>query len=146
MPYTIATRQHPTYNGTVTRRAVATLDEAREAIVAAGRIPPSGHVYPAALMAAESLPESGGRVGPLPDGTVIEVRFASWQQLGSLMGTAHAVIDNLLDDNAHGEIIDAYNAAQRPPVEFDAQHGHAGYCPQCEKQVWPSSRCPSPIR
>lgn len=62
------------------------------------------------LLRLDSGEESGGTIGPLPDGTLIEVKFASWQQLGALMGTAQAVIDNLLDDNCHGEIIDAYNA------------------------------------
>src|SRR5215208_858046 len=59
---------------TVARRAVATPEEARHEAERAlinwqrttGQKPdPRAHVY-----AARTLPESGGRVGPLPDGTV----------------------------------------------------------------------------
>jgi hypothetical protein len=32
-------------------------------------------------MGVDKLPESGGTVGPLPDGTVIEVRQIGWWQL-----------------------------------------------------------------
>ena len=62
----------------VTRRAVATLDEARTAVadIVRQRYPDR---HPKTLMVRAALtmrPEQGGTVGPLPDGTVIEVRPA----------------------------------------------------------------------
>lgn len=60
----------------VSEYAVATLEEARTVPVA--------HIEHASIgsrddwadahYAAQTLPESGGTVGPLPDGTIIEVR------------------------------------------------------------------------
>jgi hypothetical protein len=57
------------------RTAVATLEEAREAVaqtINAARVP---NLHPAVAQ-YDALPEAGGTVGPLPDGTVIEVRHA----------------------------------------------------------------------
>ena len=56
-----------------TRTAVATRDEAREAVE--GEVSIVGvHIDRAAMDAARNMPESGGTIGPLPDGTVIEVK------------------------------------------------------------------------
>lgn len=95
MPYIITT-QWPSHDPSgkwhyivKSRRAVATLDEARQA------------VFP------HALPESGGTVGPLPDGTVIEVGPASEREMLDVIGVKFAV-------TAHDStsVIDAYNAAQ----------------------------------
>lgn len=68
----------------VTRRAVATLDEARDwgADIVQDRANnfsesaqvQSDYGYLAAVNAALDIDESGGTIGPLPDGTVIEVQ------------------------------------------------------------------------
>lgn len=63
-----------------TRRAVATLDEARSIVYGAigeNDDPPyfDGH------FAADSLDEQGGTIGPLPDGTTIEVQALDWSAL-----------------------------------------------------------------
>jgi hypothetical protein len=61
-------------NRSVSRRAVATLEEARRE---AGRAClGSTSLDLRNVEQARTLPESGGTVGPLPDGTVIEVRPA----------------------------------------------------------------------
>jgi hypothetical protein len=85
MPYIIETRYAP---GTAeyaaklppkSRYAVATLDEAREitleAIGATCEAYPQSDGEDDALDATISLPESGGTIGPLPDGTVIQVQL-----------------------------------------------------------------------
>ena len=58
-----------------TRTAVATLDEARKAAYRIRR-----ERYPSAY-GQINLAESGGVVGPLPDGTVIEVQHVHWDEL-----------------------------------------------------------------
>jgi hypothetical protein len=65
------------------RRAVATPEEARDrakAIVIAA-MPMATADWRSLRAAALTLPESGGTVGPLPDGTVIEVETSSWVHL-----------------------------------------------------------------
>jgi hypothetical protein len=110
----------------VFRRAVATLEEAREqaddAVFAAHnreRKRPSDELpppYMAQSIEARDLPESGGAVGPLPDGTVIEV-----EQLSPLMLAAHipgdpasiaALLRVGLDRKDWSDLIDAFNARQ----------------------------------
>jgi hypothetical protein len=113
MPYIITTkRQTPfgraggqTIGGPVdvivSRRANATLEDARES----ARDATAAHCGDYALAEwdemALTLPESGGTIGPLPDGTVIEVK---WAGLGDL---AFAIGRMLAPDE---KIIDAYNA------------------------------------
>lgn len=69
MPYIIETT-----NGS--QIAVATLDEARERIVriVAGTSRSQAVLDDARWTYADPLPDEGGTVGPLPDGTVMEVR------------------------------------------------------------------------
>lgn len=64
----------------VSCRAVASLEEAAKVIyTAAGQqTTPSDWSYDQCLC---KLPDSGGSVGPLPDGTVIEVEAKSWFEL-----------------------------------------------------------------
>lgn len=61
------------FNADVYHRAVATLDEARRwvtrGVSESGRMAGSPD-----YAAAANLPESGGTIGPLPDGAIIEVR------------------------------------------------------------------------
>lgn len=101
------------------RRAVATLDEARDA--ARDRVGPLGSFE--AVRAAPSwqvdaldtiteLLESGGTVGPLPDGTVIEVApVHSGDLWDSLDADTRAFMRCRRDLNIH-KIIDAYNHTQ----------------------------------
>lgn len=114
MPYVITTRQHVSPGerivvdalesvGTrvviagepiVSRVAVATLEEARRAIVDT-----YGGVYGYLV----ALSESGGTVGPLPDGTIIDVMPVSWTFLFEEQGLA----DNLSQASA----LAAFNAS-----------------------------------
>lgn len=77
MPYVITTRQ-PWYHAdgefagdTIDRRAVATLEEAHAAI--RNFCDETFAYYGRYHADANAIPEAGGTVGPLPDGTIIEV-------------------------------------------------------------------------
>src|SRR5262245_5521435 len=107
MPYIVTVKREDHIEGLGlecvghSRRAVATLDKAREAarpIIEAAW--PEGSVKLAASYDdadestlrfhdahadVDSLPESGGTIGPLPDGTVIEVLPVVW---GWIIGCA----------------------------------------------------------
>lgn len=109
----------------VSRHAVATLEDAR--IEAARVIPEHASVdvrehpitWRHAHTLAATLPESGGTVGPLPDGTTIEVTWTTWDRLRDEL--RHAM-QPLSYDSGHAAeaIIAAYNAApyvQLEPVE-----------------------------
>lgn len=96
----------------LSRRAVATLDEARM------------HVWRTvslqAAYAVSALPESGGTVGPLPDGTVIEVEATTWVQLcldADLPVRTYVAwpADEVPEANKQ-RILDAYNAKQKEKV------------------------------
>lgn len=103
------------------RRAVATLDEARdEAVrivsehVPAPSSPPYGDRWDDALLALDAM---GGTVGPLPDGTTIEVERVSEpvlrEQVRPILrerGPGYDPDDALTLPLA--AIIDAFNAAQ----------------------------------
>jgi hypothetical protein len=120
MPYIITTtsEQHIGYSLTpkVTRRAVATLDKAHAAAAYELRQCDTDSFAIAARVAeAYALPESGGTVGPLPDGTVIEVEPVLIENLIFRAGikawyvTAARRADTAMSD---ADVIDAYNAAQ----------------------------------
>ena len=88
MPYLITTKpsmlhSHIDTSG-VTRTAVATPDDARRAIIAIGET----H---GAWIGGDALhgpiDRNGGTVGPLPDGTVIEVVQVTPARLAELAGT-----------------------------------------------------------
>ena len=92
MPYIITTtgpRHVPFDDGDyidgteTTRIAVATLEEARDVVtgIVEEREPFSHKVQETAGSNLSAMRESGGTVGPLPDGTVIEVRAVAWQDL-----------------------------------------------------------------
>ena len=112
MPYVITTRQPETHepgfdgqlgnyvSGSVSRRAVATLEEARD--VAQSLF--TTHAK-ADAPAWRLIEDDGGTIGPLPDGTVIEVEAVGWQDLAERTLTAvNAVAEH------HDEILYAYNA------------------------------------
>jgi len=71
----------------VSRTAVATLDEAR-AYLTDGTYIFDGPGLSDHLAALRELPESGGTIGPLPDGTVIEVRPIEWNEIVATTGRA----------------------------------------------------------
>jgi len=76
-PYIITTKPH-FYSDPPTEHAVATLDEARSYCRAEVRRTAKGHLSVGRLgLAIARMPETGGTIGPLPDGTVIEVRRAN---------------------------------------------------------------------
>lgn len=82
-----------------TRRAFATLNEAMRDVIAEYEAATGKPVPPRFGLFA-----SGGTVGPLPDGTVIEVERVDWPRLaGGIDGGAYM---------PEAEIIAAFNAAQ----------------------------------
>jgi hypothetical protein len=92
----------------VSRLAVATLEEAKAESAALLE----GHEYTNdEFFATALIPESGGTVGPLPDGTTIHVEPRQWYQLAEAVGW-HP------DADAHrgeAELLAAYNAKQGGP-------------------------------
>ena len=105
MPYVITTRREGPYWGpqniiSESRHAVATLEEARDyARAECERVDGAWLDY----SPREIVTESGGTIGPLPDGTVIEVRELRADDLASLPL-------EMRDRGDIFEIIDAYNA------------------------------------
>lgn len=68
----------------LSRRAVATLEEATNVACAVvdAVFPPIGTLAWMRLRGSiDTLPESGGTVGPLPDGTTIDVEAVPWWEL-----------------------------------------------------------------
>jgi hypothetical protein len=107
MPYIVTTKRELEDDGMgrawferVSRHAVATLDEARETALRA--VGERRDMYYCEM--EDAVPESGGTVGPLPDGTVIEVEQARWIDL------IHA--STATTDSSDQAILDAYNARQ----------------------------------
>jgi hypothetical protein len=104
----------------LSRRAVATLDEARKVChdaVLASELPTHEVMDPAHdrfYDAALTLPD-GGTVGPLPDGTVIEVEATTWADLASASVIDPAVRNRAVngDTAMRQRILDAYNAQQK---------------------------------
>jgi hypothetical protein len=93
----------------VTRTAVATLEEAREAVERKIRYlhahAPEDHPDYRPFIPDE-LPDSGGTVGPLPDGTVIEVRQAPWRVIATEVGAP----GDPLTDKAQAQVLAAFNS------------------------------------
>jgi hypothetical protein len=83
------------------RRAVAGLDEAREELHRRGL--PSRHIT-----------RSGGKVGPLPDRTVIEVELTTWQVLWYVSDLDAEELAGALGgiEACQQRILDAYNDRQ----------------------------------
>ena len=80
MPYVITTSnmEAGTASGIArsqSRVAVATLEEARQSVwEIADERDTTGRDVEGPVLACRSLTESGGTIGPLPDGTIIEVK------------------------------------------------------------------------
>jgi hypothetical protein len=127
MPYIITTKtitSHPAdvvaiRETILSRHAVATLDEARQE---ANRSLHRGKLladtdYARFGYAIDMLPESGGTVGPLPDGTVIAVRPIDYLELAGLAGwkldyAGRERVTGRTRASDRLDLIDAYNAAQ----------------------------------
>jgi hypothetical protein len=123
-PYIVTTKRptepdaivRPERIASVSRRAVATLEEARRyALTVADEH--EGEMWSPAMLAAVYEFGGEGTVGPLPDGTVIEVEQATWRMLweqSGLPGTAMTTLRDAErgDRGAQDHIIDAYNARQ----------------------------------
>lgn len=92
------------------RHAVETIEEAREHIVEGVGIPePETWAELNATHASiAELPESGGTVGPLSDGTIIEVRPVTYAELRGDAGLTGVELYGLRDER-RDQIIDAYN-------------------------------------
>jgi hypothetical protein len=91
MPYVIkATGQKP--------RAVATLEEARTHLLDRYGSWWTSGAHESLARDVVTLPGSGGTVGPLPDGTVIEVRRVGLNDLRTGTGTLAMSRDELIAD------------------------------------------------
>lgn len=88
---------------TQTRRAVATLDEAQAEVIAAYEAA-SGKAVPSCF----ALRTPGGKIGPLLDGTTIEVEQVSFHDLRMRLQDGYHVTTH-----PDGELVAAFNEAQR---------------------------------
>lgn len=97
----------------VSRRAVVTIEQARHdaelAMVHAKGDGPMPHRT--LILAARTLPEVGGTIGPLPDGTMIEILQISYGSLASACALNAKALDSVGDQS---QIITAFNEAQMP--------------------------------
>jgi hypothetical protein len=114
MPYIVTTKRPATATLThtpmweVSRRAVATLVGAIEWAISdesrtwanEPRLGPRPENWQACLEAVYTVPESGGTVGPLPDGTLIDVEPVPWAVLSALTG----------EDDSEDDILAVFNA------------------------------------
>jgi hypothetical protein len=116
MPYIVTTKRQDQHFAEVaeyeSRRAVATLEEARQAAWRAHPLFGTTNGY--AMMKARdeitlAFPDSGGTVGPLPDGTVIEVKPISWDDLRDEIP---GPLPRAEGQTRQSAILDAYNARQ----------------------------------
>lgn len=112
MPGPIQTHTLPT----LTQFAVATLDDAREYVqeITEGGLPDeSRQDITRLLLAARDLPDAGGTIGPLPDGTVIEVQRVTWEGMAfhtNMKPEFVRVLNHGGDVDAfHARMIDAFN-------------------------------------
>ena len=92
-----------------TRRAVATLEEAKRH--ANGVIDGSGYAHieqvAESYSKVDALSSAGGLVGPLPNGTIIDVECIGWQELARRLCTV-----DLGTEVARAADIDTYNSLQ----------------------------------
>jgi hypothetical protein len=94
----------------VSRRAVATLEEARDFIYSLCAETDVDDERIADDI--DRLPESGGTVGPLPDGTVIEVEQTTREALWDALDARARILFVCLEETTDEELLDAYNARQ----------------------------------
>lgn len=115
-PYVVTTKRPNCSQGarcthaTVARRAVATLEEAKTTIL---DMPGCRWLDAVAL-----INESGGTVGPLPDGTVIQVEAIGQHGMRHALRCWASGLDtrDALDDTISGAWVDAFNARENPSV------------------------------
>ncbi len=112
MPYIITTTEAPIgfevpRGRLIERRAVATLDEARDYIIdaVAGTSRRESVLFDARVTYADALREDGGTVGPLPAGTFVKVKPVDWAKLAHMAGFYSAP----QYDIEREELIDAFN-------------------------------------
>jgi hypothetical protein len=106
MPYIICVNR-PGYMPEADPVAVITLEEARAAAWALVFDSKSQHIDGSEV---DALPESGGTIGPLPDGYVIEVQQVSFHELALAAGHEHPPARNevcMPEDQVR--VLDAYN-------------------------------------
>lgn len=98
------------------RHAVATLDEARKAIESEAISGSSTNFYsgryPEIMRSIEALDTSGGTVGPLPDGTIIEVEPIGEGELESVCGIDIDELPDVRTPEGLAEIVAAFNEVQ----------------------------------
>ena len=113
MPYVITTKRprgvYPELGPLVSRRAVATLEEA---ILQTYTSLASEPELDEAARAIKALPKSGGTVGPLPDGTVIEVEPIGHYDLWVAAGRPESQSRGEHHMPSRVELVDAFNARQ----------------------------------
>ena len=98
VPYVVTPNTEGTE--TLTRRAVATSEEARWEI----RNFTDSHFAYYGRYHGDAVSEQGGTVGPLPDGTVIELEHVTWPRLGELASRPYRF-------GEYDQTIGAFNAA-----------------------------------
>ncbi len=111
MPYLITTRttdtaeRHDPSRLSISQTVAATLDEARKA---ASEMLWRQGAEPDSWRLAE-LSDSGGTIGPLPDGTTIEVLPVCWNWVIGVADDAGLDTDAIYDDGGDLAILAAYN-------------------------------------
>jgi len=106
---TPATESTPAFS--VSRVAVVTLGEARHKAYAIGWDTPGfrdAAEFNGYMDACHALPDTGGTVGPLPDGTTITVEPVGWDVLAAETG----VPLDTMSGGGCSKIVAAFNAAQ----------------------------------
>lgn len=89
--------------------AVATLDNAKDEARSSVVEPDTFSKHDAIQAAIDVIPDVGDTIGPLSDGTVIEVELATWHDLIDAVGGFPQIPESASDPLAV-EIIDAYNS------------------------------------
>lgn len=93
-------------------RAIATLEEVRDSLQPIVREPADPRVRSKLVSQLRRLTESGGVIGPLPGGYVIDVQHVTWPELGILAGNpAPTGGFDPSQPTSKQSVIDAYNAA-----------------------------------
>ena len=111
-PYVITTKRETgddpyEHEPLVSRRAVATLEEARDLVWESARsstFDPHDWNKP-----INEIPDTGGTVGPLPGGTVIEVESVTWEAIAGVSALSNDLPGR---PRTPAEMLDAYNARQ----------------------------------
>lgn len=114
MPFIITTTSpNGSFHGEITSHAVGTIEEARDYVLEDIGIsePDTWAEHDAIQASIDNLPESGGTIGPLPDGTTIEVSLATYDDLRASANLVGIELYGLRDER-RDQILDAYNTRQ----------------------------------